>query len=102
MVEATTRLSVVGTGAPDLFYKETQCFGYVACSVFKLDQIQRQHKLIKPDSSIFDLGCALDDGTFYFDEKFGGGRKHQGSLSTSSSVVRGITSFAAVTSGKID
>ncbi|CAI8609702.1 unnamed protein product [Vicia faba] len=44
----------------------------------------------------------MDDGTFYFDEKFGGGREHQGSLSTSSSVVRGITSFAAVTSGKID
>jgi hypothetical protein len=43
-----------------------------------------------------------DDGTFYFDEKFGGGREHQGSLSTTSSVVRGVTSFAAVTSGKID
>ncbi|GAU43425.1 hypothetical protein TSUD_334880 [Trifolium subterraneum] len=43
-----------------------------------------------------------DDGTFYFDDKFGGGREHEGSLSTTSSVVRGVTSFAAVTSGKID
>ncbi|KAK2417739.1 senescence-specific cysteine protease SAG39 [Trifolium repens] len=43
-----------------------------------------------------------NDGTFYFDEKFGGGREHQGSLSTTSSVVRGVTSFAAANSGKID
>ncbi|KAL5135145.1 Dolichyl-diphosphooligosaccharide--protein glycosyltransferase subunit 2 [Glycine soja] len=51
-----------------------------------------------PESSTY----AADDGTFYFDEKFVGGREHLGSLSTTSSVVRGVTAFAAVTSGKIN
>ncbi|KAL5057216.1 hypothetical protein RYX36_028820, partial [Vicia faba] len=60
MVEATTRLSIVGIRAPNLFYKEAQRLSYVARSTFKSAQIQRQHKLIKPGSSIFDLGCAPD------------------------------------------
>ncbi|KAL5155196.1 Dolichyl-diphosphooligosaccharide--protein glycosyltransferase subunit 2 [Glycine soja] len=51
-----------------------------------------------PESSTY----AADDGTFYFDEKFVGGSEHQGSLSTTSSVVQGVTAFAAVTSGKIN
>ncbi|XP_058744816.1 uncharacterized protein LOC131617567 [Vicia villosa] len=49
---------MVGSGAPDFFYKEAQRLGYVARSAFKLAQIQRQHKLIKPGSSVLDLGCA--------------------------------------------
>ncbi|KAL2321062.1 hypothetical protein Fmac_030031 [Flemingia macrophylla] len=51
---------------------------------------------------LFDSIEKYDDGTFYFDEKFVGGLEHQGSLSTTSSVVRGVTAFAAVTSGKIN
>jgi len=43
-----------------------------------------------------------EDGTFYFDEKYVGGHEQRGSLSTTSSVVRGVTAFAAVTSGKIN
>lgn len=43
-----------------------------------------------------------DDGAFYFDEKTVRGSEHQGSLSTTSSVVRGVTAFSAVTSGKIN
>lgn len=46
------------SGAPDFFYKEAQRLGYVARSAFKLVQIQKQHKLIKPGSSVLDLGCA--------------------------------------------
>ncbi|XP_004490883.1 uncharacterized protein [Cicer arietinum] len=49
---------MVGSGAPDFFYKEAQRLGYVARSAFKLVQIQKQHKLIKPGSSVLDLGCA--------------------------------------------
>jgi 23S rRNA U2552 (ribose-2'-O)-methylase RlmE/FtsJ len=49
---------MAGKGAPDFFYKEAQRLGYVARSAFKLVQIQKQHKLIKPGSSILDLGCA--------------------------------------------
>ncbi|KAJ0045216.1 uncharacterized protein LOC116109149 [Pistacia vera] len=47
-----------GAGAPDFFYREAQRLGYVARSAFKLLQIQKQHKLIKPGSSVLDLGCA--------------------------------------------
>ncbi|CAN8299697.1 unnamed protein product [Cochlearia groenlandica] len=47
-----------GAGAPDFFYREAQRLGYVARSAFKLLQIQKQYKLIKPGSSVLDLGCA--------------------------------------------
>ncbi|CAL0317676.1 unnamed protein product [Lupinus luteus] len=47
-----------GGGTADFFYKEAQRLGYVARSAFKLVQIQKQHKLIKPSSSVLDLGCA--------------------------------------------
>ncbi|XP_021295668.1 uncharacterized protein LOC110425172 [Herrania umbratica] len=47
-----------GAGAPDFFYREAQRLGYVARSAFKLLQIQKQYKLIKPGSAVLDLGCA--------------------------------------------
>ncbi|KAJ7960132.1 Ribosomal RNA large subunit methyltransferase [Quillaja saponaria] len=47
-----------GAGAPDFFYREAQRLGYVARSAFKLLQIQKQYKLIRPGSSVLDLGCA--------------------------------------------
>lgn len=46
------------SGTADFFYKEAQRLGYVARSAFKLLQIQKQYKLIKPGSSVLDLGCA--------------------------------------------
>ena len=45
---------------------------------------------------------SADDGSFYFDEKLVDAREHQGTLSTTSSVVRGFTAFASVTSGSIN
>ncbi|KAB2598255.1 ribosomal RNA methyltransferase mrm2 [Pyrus ussuriensis x Pyrus communis] len=47
-----------GAGKPDFFYREAQRLGYVARSAFKLLQMQKQYKLITPDSSVLDLGCA--------------------------------------------
>ncbi|KAK7825907.1 ribosomal rna large subunit methyltransferase e, partial [Quercus suber] len=47
-----------GAGAPDFFYREAQRLGYVARSAFKLLQMQKQYRLIKPGSSVLDLGCA--------------------------------------------
>ncbi|XP_042477991.1 ribosomal RNA large subunit methyltransferase E [Macadamia integrifolia] len=47
-----------GTGTADFFYREAQRLGYVARSAFKLQQMQKQYKLIKPGASILDLGCA--------------------------------------------
>ncbi|KAF5190155.1 Dolichyl-diphosphooligosaccharide--protein glycosyltransferase subunit [Thalictrum thalictroides] len=51
---------------------------------------------------LFDSLEKYDDGSFYFDEKVVDTAEHQNALSTTSSVVRGITSFSAVTPGKID
>ncbi|KAJ6736257.1 RIBOPHORIN II [Salix viminalis] len=51
---------------------------------------------------LFDSIEKYDDGAFYFDEKLVGAREHQGVLSTTSSVVRGLTAFAAVTSGSLN
>jgi hypothetical protein len=43
-----------------------------------------------------------DDGTFYFDEKHVDTTEYKGPITTSASVVRGVTSFAAVVSGKLN
>ncbi|KAL9357985.1 hypothetical protein Peur_051238 [Populus x canadensis] len=51
---------------------------------------------------LFDSIEKYDDGAFYFDEKLVGAHEHQGALSTTSSVVRGLTAFAAVTSGSLN
>lgn len=51
---------------------------------------------------LYTLHFFLDDGTFYFDEKLVDARGHQGPLSASASVVRGITAFAAVTTENLN
>ncbi|KAK9287577.1 hypothetical protein L1049_015998 [Liquidambar formosana] len=51
---------------------------------------------------LFDSIERYDDGSFYFDEKLVDAREHQGPLSTTSSVVRGLTAFAAVTSANLN
>ncbi|XP_057963619.1 dolichyl-diphosphooligosaccharide--protein glycosyltransferase subunit 2 [Malania oleifera] len=48
---------------------------------------------------LFDSIEKYDDGAFYFDEKHVNAREHQDALSTTASVVRGITAFSAVISG---
>lgn len=45
-------------GTADFFYREAQRLGYLARSAFKLLQMQKQYKLIKPGASVLDLGCA--------------------------------------------
>ncbi|XP_050205978.1 dolichyl-diphosphooligosaccharide--protein glycosyltransferase subunit 2 [Mercurialis annua] len=51
---------------------------------------------------LFDSIEKYDDGAFYFDEKLVDAHEHQGSLSTTSSVVRGLIEFADVTSGSLN
>ncbi|TQE09853.1 hypothetical protein C1H46_004627 [Malus baccata] len=50
---------------------------------------------------LFDSIEKYDDGTIYFDEKVVDLREHQSPLSTTAAVVRGLTTFATVTSGNI-
>ncbi|OMP03060.1 Ribophorin II [Corchorus capsularis] len=53
-------------------------------------------------SKLFDSIEKYDDGSLYFDDKLVDGREYQGPLSTTSSVVRGLTAFAAVTAGSLN
>ncbi|PAN26926.1 hypothetical protein PAHAL_5G047700 [Panicum hallii] len=51
---------------------------------------------------LFDTIKSYDDGTFYFDEKHVDATEYKGPIMTSASVVRGVTSFATVASGKLN
>lgn len=51
---------------------------------------------------LFDSIEKYDDGALYFDEKLVDALEHQGPLSTTSAVVRGVTAFAAVLPGNIN
>ncbi|KAL3647727.1 proteasome regulatory particle base subunit [Castilleja foliolosa] len=51
---------------------------------------------------LFDGIERYEDGTCYFDEKLVDARGHQGPLSASASVVRGITAFAVVTNENLN
>ncbi len=42
----------------DVFVRQARTHGLRARSVFKLEQIDRKYRLIKPDTRIVDLGCA--------------------------------------------
>ncbi|PSS14035.1 Dolichyl-diphosphooligosaccharide--protein glycosyltransferase subunit 2 like [Actinidia chinensis var. chinensis] len=50
---------------------------------------------------LFDGIEKYDDGAYYFEEKLGDARENQGPLSATSMVVRGLTAFAAATSGNL-
>lgn len=43
-----------------------------------------------------------DDGSLYFEEKHVDANEYNGPLATTASVVRGVTAFAAVASGKLN
>ncbi|XP_015698304.1 dolichyl-diphosphooligosaccharide--protein glycosyltransferase subunit 2 [Oryza brachyantha] len=51
---------------------------------------------------LFDTIKSYDDGTFYFDEKNVDATEYKGPITTAASVVRGVTSFATVASGKLN
>ncbi|KAG2602803.1 dolichyl-diphosphooligosaccharide--protein glycosyltransferase subunit 2 [Panicum virgatum] len=51
---------------------------------------------------LFDTIKSYDDGTFYFDEKHIDATEYKGPIMTSASVVRGVTSFATVATGKLN
>ncbi|XP_074575481.1 dolichyl-diphosphooligosaccharide--protein glycosyltransferase subunit 2-like [Curcuma longa] len=57
-----------------------------------------KHDIVK----LFDSIKSYDDGTLYFDEKHIDGSEYEGPIATTASVVRGVASFAAVASGKLN
>ncbi|XVE72919.1 hypothetical protein DITRI_Ditri11bG0076500 [Diplodiscus trichospermus] len=74
--------------------------------IVSLASSELDHSLIstlKSDiSKLFDSIEKYEDGALYFDDKLVDGREDQGPLSTTSSVVRGITAFASVTAGSLN
>lgn len=59
--------------------------------------------VVKNDiAKLFGSIKSYDDGTFYFDEKHVDASEYKGPITTSASVVRGVTSFANVVSGKLN
>mmetsp|Transcript_30221 Transcript_30221/g.55217 ORF Transcript_30221/g.55217 Transcript_30221/m.55217 type:complete len:233 (-) Transcript_30221:333-1031(-) len=42
----------------DFYFKEAKKLGFVSRAAFKLQEIQKKHKIIKPGGTILDLGCS--------------------------------------------
>ncbi|XP_057484343.1 dolichyl-diphosphooligosaccharide--protein glycosyltransferase subunit 2-like [Actinidia eriantha] len=75
--------------------------GVVSLATSEIDQ--SLIGLLKNDIvKLFDGIEKYDDGALYFDEKLVDALGHEGPLSATSSVVRGLTAFAAVTSGSLN
>ncbi|WOK98820.1 dolichyl-diphosphooligosaccharide--protein glycosyltransferase subunit 2 [Canna indica] len=74
--------------------------GVVTLADAEVDQSQIaivKHDIVK----LFDGIKSYDDGTLFFDEKHVDGSEYKGPLTTTAAVVRGVTAFAAVASGKL-
>ena len=50
---------------PDHFTKKAKSEGFAARSVYKLEEIQRRHRLLKPGARVVDLGCAPGSWSAY-------------------------------------
>ncbi|KAL4360964.1 hypothetical protein GQ457_04G027120 [Hibiscus cannabinus] len=72
--------------------------GVVSLASSELDQ-SLVSTLNNDISKLFDSIEKYDDGALYFDDKLVDGHDHQGPLATTSSVVRGLNAFAAVSDG---
>ncbi|KAF7818440.1 dolichyl-diphosphooligosaccharide--protein glycosyltransferase subunit 2 [Senna tora] len=75
--------------------------GVVSLAASEVDQ-SRINTVKNDILKLFDSIEKYDDGSFYFGEKIVSTSEHQSSLSTTASVVRGLTKFAAVFSGKLN
>ena len=55
----------------DHFYRRAKEEGFVARSIYKLDEIDREYKLIKKGDIVVDLGCAPGSWMQYVEERIG-------------------------------
>lgn len=56
----------------DSFTREARLAGYPARSVFKLDEIDRRVRLLKPGMHVLDLGAAPGSWSLYVTQRIGG------------------------------
>jgi 23S rRNA (uridine2552-2'-O)-methyltransferase len=52
-------------GRPDYYWKRSKQEGYPARSVFKLQEIQEKHRVIRPGSRVLDLGASPGSWSLY-------------------------------------
>lgn len=75
---------------------------------FRCYSLKLVYKLFKCSSlklvltHLFFCLSFIDDGVLYFDEKLVDAKYNYGPLSTTSSVIRGVVAFIAVTPGKLN
>ena len=50
---------------PDHYTKKAKAKGYAARSVFKLEEIQRRYRILKPGARVVDLGCSPGSWSAY-------------------------------------
>ncbi|MFT3767373.1 MAG: RlmE family RNA methyltransferase [Minicystis sp.] len=60
---------------PDAFTKAAKAQGYPARSVFKLEEIDRRARLLRPGQRVLDLGAAPGSWSMYAAQKIGGAGK---------------------------
>lgn len=90
--------STGGFTIKDVHFHAAKKQGFAARSVFKLDEIDKDLNLIKPDDTVLDLGCCPGSWLQYVDRKISKGNGHavgidlqpvEVSLSTRVKVVQG-------------
>ncbi len=57
---------------PDHFTRQARQDGYAARSVYKLQEIDKKHRLFRPKQRVLDLGCAPGSWLKYIAQKVGG------------------------------
>lgn len=65
-------------GKPDYYWRKSKERGYPARSVFKLQEIQDKHRLLRPGSSVLDLGVSPGSWSLFILDMFGGNGKVTG------------------------
>jgi 23S rRNA (uridine2552-2'-O)-methyltransferase len=60
-------------GKPDYYWRKSKEEGFPARSVFKLQEIQEKYRLIRPGSSVLDLGASPGSWSLYILDLLGAG-----------------------------
>jgi 23S rRNA (uridine2552-2'-O)-methyltransferase len=63
---------------PDAFTQRAKAEGYPARSVYKLEEIDRRTRLLRPGQRVLDLGCAPGSWLLYAAQKVGRGGQVRG------------------------
>jgi 23S rRNA (uridine2552-2'-O)-methyltransferase len=59
-------------GKPDYYWRRSKQEGYPARSVFKLQEIQEKHRILRPGGRVLDLGTSPGSWSLFILDMFGG------------------------------